>query len=329
MLLSIASAKKSIYLEMYIFENDTKGYDFLSVLEQKAREGVRVVVILDAIGGYWFRHDMIARLRKSGTEVLFFSYWFRRLHRKVLIVDEVTAFLGGVNISGRYARWNDLHVRIHGKVVRSVLRSFVHVYQECGGKNEHIKNSVRDGDYRTPVLTKARLWFVEHGIGKKRYTLRAHYEKYIDEAKKSIVLITPYLVPHRWLIAHLHQAILRGVTVEIIMPEHTDYWMSDRINNYYLSLFTKLGAKCFLSKEMNHAKAMLIDERVGTVGSHNLDSLSFEWNAEASVFFDNPGMVSELARILEKWKKTAVSFTSQRHPAQFFDTTLAFVLRIL
>lgn len=323
MLLGIASAKKSIYLEMYIFQNDTAGYDFLSELEKKAREGVRVIVILDAFGSYSLPSSVIGRLRKAGAEVLFASFWFRRLHRKVLIIDDTTAFVGGVNISNRYARWKDLQVRIQGKTVHSLIRSFARMYYECGGKNPIFQNTEQ-----RRVLIRARLWFIEHGIGGKRYSLRKHYEKHIDEAERSVTLVTPYLVPHRWLIARLHQAILRGVQVEIVAPDHTDHKTIDRINYYYLGLFVKLGATCRLSREMNHAKAMLVDEKVGTVGSHNLDSLSFNWNAEAGVFFDNPGMVRELHRILEIWKQDTVLFTAKMHPSDRVDALLALILRL-
>lgn len=324
MLLGIASAKKSIYLEMYIFQSDTAGYDFLSALEKKSQVGVRVIIILDAFGSNSLSSSVVDRLRKAGAEVLFASFWFRRLHRKVLIIDDTTAFVGGVNISNRYARWKDLQVRIQGKIVYSLIRSFARMYRECSGKNLIFPDMEH-----TPVLTKARLWLIEHGVGGKRYSLRKHYEKHIDEAERSIVLVTPYLVPHRWLIARLHQAILRGVRVEIIAPGVTDHRIIDRLNYYYLGLFTKLGAQCFLSLEMNHAKAMLVDGRVGTVGSHNLDSLSFNWNAEAGVFFENLGMVRELQRILETWKKNAIPFVAKAHPCSRFTSFFAMILRLL
>jgi cardiolipin synthase len=324
MLVGIASAKKSIYLEMYIFQSDTAGYDFLSALEKKSQSGVRIIIILDAFGSNALSFSVVDRLRKAGAEVLFASFWFRRLHRKVLIIDDTTAFVGGVNISNRYARWKDLQVRIQGKIVHSFIRSFARMYSECSGKNLVFPNMEH-----TPVLTKARLWLIEHGVGGKRYSLRKHYEKYINEAEHSIILVTPYLIPHRWLIARLHQAILRGVRVEIIVPEHTDHESVDRISYYYLGLFAKLGAKCFLSREMNHAKAMLADGRVGTVGSHNLDSLSFNWNAEAGVFFENPGMVRKLHQIIETWEKAAVPFNAKLHPVGRFTAFLALILRFL
>lgn len=323
MLFAISGARKSIYLEMYIFQNDTAGYDFFAALEKKAHEGVRVAVVLDAFGSYGLALGAIDRLRKAGAEVLFFSSWFRRLHRKVLIVDENIAFVGGVNISKRFVKWRDLQIRMRGKIVRSFVRSFARIYRESGGENPVFRQTPY-----IPLLTKARLWFLERGIGERRDSLRRHYTKYIDEAERSLVLVTPYLLPRRWLVARLHQAMLRGVRVEIIVPEHTDHLFFDRVNRYYLRLFSDLGAVCLLQKGMNHAKAMLSDDRAGTVGSQNLDTLSFHWNEEAGVFFENPRMVCELRRILDTWEANAVPFTAKMRRPDWIDALLSIPLRL-
>lgn len=323
MLAAIGGAQESIYLEMYILENDTTEYDFLSELMRKAKEGVRVVVILDAFGSFALANALIDQLRIAGVEVLFFSYWFRRMHRKILIVDERVAFLGGVNIAHRFAHWNDLQVRVSGVIIRHVLRSFIRVYHECGGRNPAFA-----GMTRPPLVKKARLWFIEHGIGSKRYTLRKHYEEHMNNAQWSIVVVSPYLLPHHWLITCIHRAIIRGVQVTIMIPRQTDYPIFDRINYYYVALFSTLGATCLLGETMNHAKVMLIDEHIGTVGSQNLDALSFDWNAEAGVFFDNPKMVHGLERIIKGWESAAVPFTRATHPPHWYDIALALLLRL-
>ena len=324
MLAAIGSARESIYLEMYILENDTTKYDFPSELMRKAREGVRVVMILDAFGSSRLGDTLIDQLRIAGVEVLFFSYWFRRMHRKILIIDERVAFLGGVNIAHRFARWNDLQVRVSGRIVRHILRSFIRVYHECGGKNPAFL-----GLARPPLVKKARLWFIEHGMGGKRYVLRKHYENHINNARKTVMIVSPYLLPHHWLITCIHRAVNRGVHVTIMVPRRTDYATVDRINYYYVDLFNKLGAHCLLSDTMNHAKVMLIDGHIGTVGSQNLDALSFNWNAEAGVFFDNTKMVHDLDRIINVWADAAVSFTPTTPPPHWYDLAFALLLRIL
>lgn len=323
---SLLNAQKSIYLEMYVFQNDTKGFDFLSLLKKKASEGVRTVLILDSFGSFGLSSGAVRGLRHSGVEVLFFSYWFRRLHRKVLIVDESVVFLGGVNISGVYAPWKDMQVRVTGrKLLYSSIRSFARVYKECGGKDKDLL--LRIG--KKPLLRKARAWFTEHGIGGKWLEIREQYEENIRKAEHSITLVTPYFFPRRWLVARLHEAILRGVSVEVIIPQKTDHGrLMNRINYFQLSFFTKLGAFGFLSREMNHAKVLLIDNRIGMVGSGNLDPLSFGWNAEAGVFFDRPAMVRDLGVILEEWKTDTIHFTPEMFQFHWYDLFLSFVRRL-
>jgi len=302
---ALTIAKRSIYLEMYAFQDDTIGYDFLSLLREKALSGVRVILILDSFGSSGLASDEVGRLRSSGAEVLFFSYWLRRLHRKILVIDETVAFLGGVNISGEYAPWRDLQVRVIGKrFVSSAIRSFARVYKECKGKDKLILEKGKDLPFR-----KARTWFLEHGIGGRIYALRKHYEKNISEAKTSILLFTPYLVPRRWLMAHLHEAILRGVRVEIVVPEHTDHaWLMGPVNRYHFALFTRMGAVCFFVPEMNHSKVMLVDGKKATIGSQNLDPLSFDMNAEAGIVFEGKGMIRDLQKILYAWREKARVF---------------------
>ena len=115
---------------------------------------------------------------------------------------------------------------------------------------------------------------------------------------------------HRWLIAHLHDALLRGVSVEIIIPKETDHWVVDRINRHFLSELNKLGAKCYITPMMNHAKAVLIDRKEGLVGSNNLDALSFDWNIEAGIFFNDERMTADLAQIIDEWKTEGKTFES-------------------
>lgn len=299
MLAAISLAQESIYLEMYIFEGDTRGYDFLSEIERKAKEGVKVVLLLDAVGSFRLGTIEVDCLRIAGAEVLFYSHWFSRTHRKILIIDEYTVFLGGVNISHRFAPWSDLQLRLSGKrIAQSALVSFVKMYRASGGRDPWILKVRTEKPF-----ARAKLWFIEHGLRGKRDMLKKYYMEHINNAHESIILATPYFIPRRWLIAHLHSALLRGVRVEIIIPKHTDHPIVDRVSYRYLTLFKDMGAVCLISPKMNHAKAMLIDGKDGIVGSHNLDALSFERNVEGAVFFSGKHMTGELTNIMSKWKK--------------------------
>lgn len=323
MITSIESAHKSIYLEMYILEDDTRGARFFNALEAAAQRGVRVILILDVVGSYDFLGSAVSRVRTAGGEVVFCSFFWKRLHRKILIIDETVAFIGGVNVGQKYEKWRDLQIQVHGPVVRSIMRSFVRVYKKCGGRSALSETNVSSGP-----LKRAELWFVDHGFGRRQHLFKKYYEERLDKAQTSIVMVTPYLFPPRWFIAHIHQAILRGVRVEIIMPESTDHWFVNGVNRSFASCLTGLGATCYFTQGMNHAKAMIVDRSEGVIGSQNLDLFSFNFNIEAGVFFHDAHMVKELATIVDGWKAEAVTIRPDQRTLRWYDIPLAFFLRL-
>lgn len=324
MLTDIATAVKSVYIQMYILEADVRGDKFISELESAARRGARVVILLDSVGSMSFPSAVSDRLRSAGAEILFYSFFFQRMHRKILIVDERVAFIGGVNIAKAFASWKDLQVRLTGRAIRPMLRSFGRVYVDCGGKGVvPVPTGPHPGNPRGRDMR-----FIEHrSLGKLR-ELRRHYTERLLSAKESIVMVTPYLLPPRWLVAQIHQAILRGIKVEFLIPAVTDHALASAVNRIYAPILNRLGAQCFVSPSMNHAKAMLIDGKEGIIGSQNLDLLSFDWNIEAGVFFEDPHMVQELSEIIIRWKAESAAFDSSTMPSRWFDGIITFVLRL-
>lgn len=332
MLEAIRGARKAVYLELYILDDDSRGHEFFKALEDASLRGVRVVALLDVVGSFDLLSNAVAGLRAAGAEALFCSFFWKRLHRKVLIVDggaaDARAFIGGVNVGKKYARWRDLQVEVRGAVVQSAIRSFARVYRRCGGQAPIEQAAGVSGPARRGVFRKARLWFVDHGIGTRRKELRRHYGARLDAARQSVVIVTPYLFPPRWLIARLHQAMIRGVRVEVIMPKSTDHRIVDSINRSYAACLNELGASCFFTEGMNHAKAMLVDRAVGVIGSQNFDRLSFEWNIEAGVFFDDPAMVRDLAAIIDAWRAEALPAYRTGIRFRWYDIPMAFFLRL-
>ncbi len=322
MLNAISGAKESICLEMYIFVDNTKGYNFFEALKQKARAGVKVTVIIDLLGSSELKSEAIEKLNETGIEIRFFSYWLQRTHKKILVVDDKIAFLGGVNISKVFRKWNDLQMRFEGPIVKSVLRSFAHTYRHCGGKDPHILS------YAKKQRGKAKLWILENWHLKRKRFITQRYRESISEAKKSIVITTPYFAPSRWLVGELHQAVLKGVNVEIILPKKTDHWIMDRANYFYIYRLHNLGIKFYLQKEMNHAKAMLIDDAEGAVGSQNIDPISFEYNVEIGLFFREKNMVRDIKKIIDGWKQASEIFMPTKKPS-WIDYLLAPIIRIL
>ncbi|MBI2630769.1 phosphatidylserine/phosphatidylglycerophosphate/cardiolipin synthase family protein [Candidatus Nomurabacteria bacterium] len=320
---AIEGAKESIYLEMYIFNDDMRRFDFLNLLKEKAKRGLRVRIVLDSFGSSELSKNAVTELKNSGAEVYFFSRFLHRIHRKILVVDEELAFIGGVNFHQVARRWDDLAVRVRGKLVLSIISSFARVYAECGGKDPRVL-----AQNKKFFLPKTRTWLIENFPISKSFVLKKIYKKNISKAEESIIFITPYFMPKHWLIGALHQAVLRGVRVEVLVPKKSNHFLPDRIAYFFMFKLSKLGVNFFLLPRMNHAKAMIIDRSEAILGSHNLDFLSFELNSEVGIFFKNKKAVEELKEIMEGWKKGAVLFDHGAFKPTFFDYIFFPVIRL-
>jgi cardiolipin synthase len=325
MLSAISSAQNSIYIEMYIFLDDTaSSHDFIGKLLQKAKTGVRIIIVADALGSASLKSTTIKALRSAGVEVLFFSHWLRRTHRKIIIIDKKLAFLGGVNIEKKTGHWNDLVIRFGGKhLVRPLLRTFAYTYKMSGGKNNALLR-----DYRVSLVRKIKSFILEnlptHGIR----SLSDYYRDRIIGAKHSLKIVTPYFMPPRWLMALLDDASRRGVQLEIIIPVNTDIKILDRINYHHMARLIPNGAKFYGSRRMNHAKMIIIDNQEGLIGSQNLDILSFGRNIESGVFFRQHDLVRDLNFVFEHWKKNCKLFSSARRGLKPIDYLILAILKL-
>jgi len=320
---TMSNAKESIYLEMYIFENDIVEFDFFNLLKDKAKQGIQVKLILDSLGSAGLKESSVSELKNSGVEVLSLSYLLHRMHRKVLVIDERTAFIGGVNLHQRSRLWNDLMVKITGHLVERVFVSFTKSYINAGGadllfisKNKKTKDRKSDS------------WIVEHTPVRSKFHFKKIYQRYLNKSVSNLTFITPYFIPKRWMLAALHQAVLRGVDVEVLVPKTTDHFIVDRVNYFYIYKTSKLGVKFYLEEKMNHAKVIIIDKKEAMVGSQNLDFLSFDFNSEVGIFFKEQKVVLELLKISEEWKKSAVLFDHKTYKPKWFDYILSPIINL-
>ncbi|EKE24966.1 MAG: Cardiolipin synthase [uncultured bacterium] len=325
MIESIDEAKKCIYLEMYIFLDDTEhSHDFIGKLKQKAEQGLKVIMVVDAFGSKSLKKNVMLDMQKSGVEFLFFSHWLRHIHRKVLILDEKIAFIGGVNIGKRFSNWKDLQLKLQGRTVKSIIRSFAYTYEMAGGKDQRIIS------YRKKKFsTKLKFWLLEHWPNKNVHTLKDHYVEKITRAEKSIHLATPYFTPPRWLVSLLDDAIRRGVKVEIFIPEKVDWKIMNLLNYRYMRGLHPMGIKFYLGNQMNHAKLLIIDDKEALIGSQNLDLLSFELNLEVGVFSREKKLLKELTSVINDWKKNSAEFKPSHYKMKMSDWIILGLLKIL
>jgi len=320
----IKDAHTSVYLEMYIFQNDIEKYNFFNLLQEKSKAGVKVKLILDSFGSKELTEASVSELRASGVEVLFVSFLFHRMHRKVLIVDESIAFVGGVNIHNTAKFWNDLVLMIKGELVSRVVRSFAQSYVNAKGLDKEMLSKLKD-----KKVNKLKSWLIEHTPSNKVFSLKKIYKEHLNKAEKSIILVTPYFMPKRWLVALLHQAVLRGVRVEILIPKNTDHpFFLDRVNYYYVNKLKKLGVNFYLHPKMNHAKLTVFDEDEAIVGSNNIDVLSFDLNSEVGIFLKEKKVVDNLIDIVNLWKKESMVFSLARYKNKWFDYIISPLISI-
>lgn len=321
---AIEGSTKCIYLEMYIFERDTtSSHDFIGKLKQKARAGVRVIIVADAFGSKNMKNEIASSMQASGIELIFFSHWLRHIHRKVLIVDKKIAFVGGVNIGKKFAHWDDLQIRLRGRIVKRILKSFAYTYEMAGGKDQKILK-LREGKF----TYKLKFWIIEHWPTKNIHTLKSHYVDKISNAKKSIQIVTPYFTPPRWLSSLLDSAIRRGVHVEVLLPKNSDLEIMNPINLHYMNKIYPSGVKFYLGRKMNHAKLLIIDQEEGLIGSQNIDLASFQLNSEVGIFFREKKLLQELEIIVRKWKQNSEIFKPKKYRMRFVDYLILVLSKI-
>jgi cardiolipin synthase len=301
---------------MYIFLPDTSPkYNFIETLIKKAESGVKVAIIADKIGSQKMPIAVIKKLRKAGAEFLYASKLLRRTHRKILVVDNHTAFLGGVNIKKSTSKWNDLQIKISGrKLIKSISRTFAYSYKMYGGEKKKILDL-----YNKSKLTKVKNIILEHNPHENISTISAYYREKIIKAKESITIVTPYLLPPLWLTVLLDKAVKRSVKVEMIIPKKTDLWLINFINKSYVKKMASLGIDVYYYGSMNHAKLMLIDDKELFMGSHNMDIASFKLNSEIGIFIQDKQALSEVKEIVNIWRQDSIKIETKKHKLNYFD----------
>lgn len=295
---ALYSASSSIHIEFYIINNDKLGNRIKNILTTKAKEGVKVRVIFDDVGSWSLPKRYIRELRDAGVEIFPFmevrfplltSKVNYRNHRKIVVVDGKIGFLGGMNIADRYiegsrrlGQWYDTMLRIEGDAVNSLQVIFLIDWYFVTGM------IVKDRDKYFPkntITSYHPLQIVTSGPDSDWASIMQAFFHAITRANHHIYISSPYFIPNESILTALKTAALSGVDVRIILPGKSDstvvYWSSLS----YVAELLDAGIKVYLYQNgFNHSKLMMIDSKVATVGSANMDIRSFEDNFEVAAF---------------------------------------------
>jgi len=310
MLAAIDDAKKSVGLCSYIFRDDAAGEAFIAALIRAHKRGVQVRVLIDGIGSGYFRSGTNNRLKQAGVPVDRFLHSYvpwktpflnLRNHRKLLVADGRIAFTGGINIGGENVLSanpphpvRDTHFRLEGPVVEQLVEAFAD-----------------DWLFQTREKLLSDAWFpaLDPVGGAVARTITSGPDEDLEQiefvvlhaitcARRSVRVVTPYFLPPEVLTTALSLAAMRGLKVEIVLPEHSNHTVLDWARRVPLKGLLETGCRVLLRPPpFDHSKLMTIDDTWSLIGSANWDTRSFRLNFELNVEIQDEGFAAKLAEI--------------------------------
>ena len=317
MLQAISQATRSINMELYIFQPGRIADQFVAELSAKARQGITVTIVVDAIGSLSLWGRPVRRLRKAGCRIESYQRlrWYslarlnNRTHRELLIVDGKTAFVGGAGIadwwvypSFRRLRWHkpwrDTMARFEGPVVAALMGVAAENWLECCGEiltgPDYFPNLTASGD--------ATAFVVKSSPSDRATASRVTFQMLMEAADHSIHISTPYFLPDRALRRALLESARRGVAITVILPgRKTDQKWVRLASRRMWGQLLEAGVRIFEYRDaMTHMKLLVADELWSVIGTTNIDNRSFEHNDEVNVAIRDRGLA---ARLLEDYAR--------------------------
>jgi cardiolipin synthase len=331
MLEAIRQATHSVNMEVYIFQPGKIADQFVDALSDRARHGVNVTIVVDAIGSFSLRGRPVRRLRKAGCRIASYQSlrWYslarlnNRTHRELLIVDGRIAFAGGAGVAdwwalqrGKQKPWRDTMARIEGPVVAALQGVAAENWLECCGE-------ILTGPEYFPSLQTAgdtTAFVVRSSPSDRATTSRVTFQLLMEGADREVRISTPYFLPDRALRRALLDMARRGVAISIIVPGRlTDQrWVRYASRRLWGQLL-EAGVQIYEYRAtMMHAKVLIIDGVWAVLGTTNIDNRSFEHNDEVNVAMRDEGVASRLLEdyrrdvaaseeiTLEKWRRRPI-----------------------
>ena len=325
---ALDKAKQVIYLESYIFSDDTVGRRIGDALKRAAIRGVSTHLLIDGFGSKDFPKTMRDFLEKAGVRVQVYrpqiSPWtfqrkrLRRLHRKLIAIDREIAFVGGINITGdscvdgTLSCHYDYAVRIDGPLVKQIHGSAMRLWRRVTGVAHQRffrpKSNNREILSTTPTGC-AQSTFIVRDNFRHRRDIENCYLQAINQAESEIILVNAYFFPGLNVRHALVGAADRGVRVVLLLQGKVDHWLYHKASRALYGNFLKAGIEIYeYHQSFLHAKVAVIDDHWATVGSSNLDPFSLLLSLEANVIVDNEDFAKELKDSLQ----LAIRFGAER-----------------
>lgn len=313
LLTDIEEAKDHIHLLYYIIRHDQLGQRVAEALIKKAQQGVQVRILFDDMGSRKLSRKYIRKLRNAGAEIEAFFPSFlpkinlkinHRNHRKLAIIDGKIGYIGGFNIGDeylgfnkRFGYWRDTHLRVMGSSVRNMQTRFILDWNQAS-RHDIV---YEDRYYLSEPAGEVGIQIVSSGPDSEWEQIKNGYIKMIMEAKEYVYIQTPYFIPDESLADALKIAVLSGVDVRIMIPNKPDhpfvYWATFS----YIGELLQAGASVYIYQNgFLHAKTIVVDGKIASVGTANIDVRSFRLNFEINAFLYNQDIANQLLKEFKK-----------------------------
>lgn len=311
----LAQARHHVHVEYYIYHPDGSGGALRDALLACAKRGVKVRVLLDALGSASVGARFFAEFVAAGGELLWFHpnrlwrLWSRpwvnlRTHRKIVVIDNRIAYTGGINVTDnqnerlRKDAYRDLHLRIEGDAVRALQLVFLEDWIYSGGSRAPLSDVAEHSP--EPVAGRISAQVVTSGPDSQWEAIHRIHVGLIHAARERVWLVTPYFVPGEAAMMALTSAALGGLDVRLMVPKRSDSLLVTLAARSYFDDLIAAGVKIYeYGPRMLHTKALLVDTRSVIVGSANFDHRSFRLNFEVSVLLQDDGVAQRLADHIE------------------------------
>ncbi|TMN22066.1 cardiolipin synthase [Lentibacillus cibarius] len=307
MMEDLEHAYDHIHLLYYILRHDQLGKKIAGILTRKARQGVEVRVLFDDMGSRGINKKFLNRMRKAGVQIeSFFPPKIPKInlkinyrnHRKLAIIDAKVGYIGGFNIGDeylghnkRFGYWRDTHLRICGDAVANMQTRFILDWNQAS-RNDILYD---DRYYTTEKCGDVGVQIVSSGPDSDWEQIKNGYIKMIMSAKEYVYIQTPYFIPDDSLQDTLRIAALSGVDVKVMIPNKPDHPFVYWATMSYVGDLLNAGAEVYIYQNgFLHAKTIIVDGKIASVGTANIDVRSFRLNFEVNAFLYDQGLAERL-----------------------------------
>ena len=322
----IKAARKFIHIQYYIIRMDELFDHLKDMLLEKVKEGVEVRILYDSMGCKSVPKKYFKNLQRQGIQMAeFFPAFLGRLqlrinyrnHRKIVVVDGETAYIGGFNVGREYlgldekfGYWRDTHLRIQGSAVPELQTRFI-LDWDYAAKENLIAQKMYYPKPSIPFSGESQIQVISSGPDSTYHNIRNNFLRLIHSAKKNIYIQTPYFIPDESIMDALKMAAVAGIDIRIMIPCKPDHPFVYWATYAYIGEMIRAGGRCYTyNNGFLHAKGMIVDGKVMCFGTANMDIRSFKLNFEVNVMVYDKEISKKMEQIFIKDLKKCSEITS-------------------